>query len=95
MFSKEWAHLCNELLLSILLKYHILVLFDNSEALVEDVCSILLAHEGLELRELAGRDVYHFFLADVARDIRVLSLVIDRGSLCTDSLSGSNGWIHV
>ena len=95
MLSKERTHLGYELLLSVLLKYHILVLFDNREALVEDLSSILLAHEGLEFRELAGRDVYHFFLADVACDARILSFIVDSGSLRTNSLCCANSRINV
>ena len=93
--SKERTHLCNELLLSILLKYHILVLFDDREALVEDLCSVLLAHEGLEFGELAGRDVNHLLLAHVACHARILSFIIDRGSLRTDSLCCTDSRVYV
>ena len=95
MLSKERAHLGYELLLSILLKYHILVLFDNCKTLIEDLSSILLAHEGLEFGELAGRDVNHLLFADVACDARILSFIIDRGSLRTHSLCCTNCWINV
>ena len=51
--AEEWVQLRQQLLLTIVLENHGLVLLDNSKALVKDLFAVLLAHEVSELREFA------------------------------------------
>ena len=53
LILEQWAQLCNELLLSVFLENHVLILFNDDETLIENICAILLAHESLELWEFA------------------------------------------
>lgn len=75
------------MLLSIALKNHGLILLDDRKALVEDLRSILFAHELSEFGEFARGNVDHFVLAHVARDARVLSFVVDSVALGAGGLS--------
>ena len=74
-------------MLSIALKNHGLILLDDRKALVEDLRSILFAHELSEFGEFARGNVDHFVLAHVARDARVLSFVVDSVALGAGGLS--------
>ena len=73
--GEKRVQLLDKLLLSTILKDHILLRSDDLEALVKDICSILIAHEGAELREFTRRDIDHLFLANIASDIGILSFV--------------------
>ena len=77
LFGEKWAQLSDELLFTVVFKNHILVLFDDGEALVENLRTVLLAHKRFELGELTRRNVDHFFLAHVAGHVGVLAFVID------------------
>ena len=78
---EQWVQLRHQLLLAIVLENHSLILLDDREALVEDLLTVLLAHEAAELGELARRDVDHLFLAGAARHIAILALVVDSVAL--------------
>ncbi len=79
-----------KLLLAVVLKDDVLVLLNDCKALVELSSTILLTHESLELRELAGCDVDHLVFADVASDTLILTLVMN-GSLTRGGSGGSLG----
>lgn len=71
----------SKLLLAILLEDNVLVRLNDVETLSEHLLAVLLAHEGLELGEVAARDVDHLLLACIARDGRVLALVLNLATL--------------
>ena len=66
----------NQALLSIVLENDVLVRLDDGESLVEHVATVLLAHEGLELRELAGGDIDHFFFSSGPSHVAVLPIIV-------------------
>ena len=77
------SELAGEALLTVVFEDNVLVSLDDPKSLVENVVPILLAHECLELGELAGRNVDHLILAHVSCNIAVQafsgSLVARRG----------------
>ena len=77
LVGENCAQLLHKLTLSILLKDDILRVLDNGKALIELLRAILVAHELLELWELARGDVDHFVLARVASNISILAFVVN------------------
>ena len=95
LIREKWAKLLRKLLLSVVIEDHVLVLLNNCKALVEDLATILLAHESLEFGELARANVDHLFLAHVACDISILSNIVDGGGLCALGLTCTNIGVHI
>ena len=76
LVGEEGPKLAHETLLAVIFENDILVRLNDAKALVKNIVAVLLAHESLELRELAGRNVNHLVFADVASHITVLALVV-------------------
>ena len=77
LVSKNRAQLLHELSLTVLLEDDILRVLDDGKACIKLLSAILVAHELLELGELARGDVDHFIFARVAGDVGVLAFVVD------------------
>jgi hypothetical protein len=78
---EQRAKLRDQLLLAVSLKDQVLMRLNHCKTLIECRCPVLVAHEGLELRELARRNVDHLLLADVACHVAILAYVVDSNIL--------------
>lgn len=72
--GEEGTELAGKTLLAVVLEDHILISLDDREALIENVVTVLLTHERLELREFARGNIDHLVLAHVSSHTSILAL---------------------